>query len=205
MMTRRSCLLTALAFASLLVLGCEDSKNPLSDPQSAKGDGRLAGVWRTRNDSGDVSYYHIGCLGEKLPSGVMRVVSTTHSADGKLQAPDQYLLFPTTLGQESYLNLVAAKAEQVKQIEENGWSAAGLGSYLLFKYKFKGDALLVWAIDNEAKRKAIEAGKIKGTVEQRENDTKALFTDSSENVARFVTQAGDSLFAQEVVRLERVK
>ena len=29
-----------------LALGCDDSKNPLSDPKTSKADERLIGVWR---------------------------------------------------------------------------------------------------------------------------------------------------------------
>jgi hypothetical protein len=32
----------------LLLAGCDDSKNPLSDPQTSEPDERLAGVWRLK-------------------------------------------------------------------------------------------------------------------------------------------------------------
>jgi hypothetical protein len=205
MNTRQFCWLISMAAAGFLCPGCEDSKNPLSDPQTSKADGRLAGVWRTRNEGGDVSYYHIGFLGDNIPVGVMRVVTATHSPDGKLNPPGEFLLFRTTLGQADYLNLTAAKEEQVKRIQASGWDPAIVGDYLLFKYRVEGDKLLVWPVDGDAKRRAIESGKLKGTIEQRGDDTKVRLTDTTENLARYVASAGDSLFSQDAVRLERVK
>ena len=43
----------------LIFTGCDDSKNPLSDPTTSKPDERLIGVWRLPNKDG-VTYYHVG-------------------------------------------------------------------------------------------------------------------------------------------------
>jgi hypothetical protein len=70
----------------------------------------------------------------------------------------------------------------------------------------EGDALLLWGMDGDAKRQAIEGGKIKGVIEEREHHgSRVEFTDTTENVARFVAGAGDGLFSKDVLRLERVK
>ena len=61
-------------------------------------------------------------------------------------------------------------------------------------------------MDDNAKKKAIEGEKIKGVVETVSNGfDKIWFTDTTENVARFVSAAGDSLFSKDVMRMERVK
>ena len=80
---------------------------------------------------------------------------------------------------------------------EKGWNSEAVGGFFIFKYKIEGDTLLLWQMDDDAKRKAIQGGKIKGEG--------IGFTDTTENVARFVASAGDSLFKEEVIRLERVK
>jgi hypothetical protein len=205
MNTRRSSSLLPLAVAFLLFAGCDDSKNPLSDPQNSKPDTRLVGVWRLRGDGGEVTYYHIGPLGDKLPSSLMRVVAVTHSRNGELQPPGEMLLFPTTLGTNTYLNIAEAKEQQIKPLEEKGWNPEVLSGFLLPKYKVVGDTLLVWPADRDAKKAAIEAGKLKGVVEKQDSGNKVRFTDTSENVARFIASAGDGLFAKEPLRLERVK
>ena len=72
---------------------------------------------------------------------------------------------------------------------------------LPYRHKFDGDKLVVYEIDGEAKRKAIERGKAKGTLK----DNSAKFTDTTENLARFVSEAGDSLWATKTPgHLERV-
>ena len=60
----------------LCASGCDDSKNPLSDPKTSKADERLVGVWRDRSGDGDV-YFHVGHAGEKFPACMMRVVGSS--------------------------------------------------------------------------------------------------------------------------------
>ena len=58
-------------------------------------------------------------------------------------------------------------------------------------------------MDEEAKQKAIESGKVKGVIIVQSNPAK--FTDTMKNVARFVKEAGDSLWnTKEPGRFERV-
>ncbi len=191
--------------AFLLFTGCEDSKNPLSDPLDSKPDARLAGVWRLRGEKeGEVSYYHVGPLGEGLPAGVMCVVAVTHAKDGQLKPPGQLLIFPTTLGSNTYLNLTGGDEQHLKAIKEEGWKS--VESYLLLRYRIEGDHLLVQLMDGDAKKAAIQAKKIKGTLEKRDSGERAvLLTDTTENLARFVAAAGDSLFSKKPLRLERVR
>jgi len=182
----------------LLASGC-DSKNPLSDPQTSKADERLAGVWRDRNGDGDV-YYHVGHAGEKFPTCMMRVVGVKHSK-GNVEPPFEFLVFPTVLGDKTYLNVVLGKDDKLlKSLDEKGWKAADVDSYTFYKYKFDGDKLVLLGIDAEAKKTAITSGKVKGTVE----NNSAKFTDSSENLARFVKEAGDSLWDKTPGQLERL-
>jgi hypothetical protein len=183
----------------LLAAGCDDSKNPLSDPQKSKPDTRLAGVWRERDKNGDVIYYHVGTIGGKLPRSVMGVVQVKHLSGGDIQPPGWLLIFPAAVGDKTYLNMTDGDQEQ---IEKKGWKS--VKSYFLLKYKVEGDKLVVWRMDAEAKKQAIKAGKIKGLIEE-EDGARVVFTDSTENVARFVAQAGDGLWdTKEPLRLERV-
>jgi hypothetical protein len=196
--------LLAVTVAGLLA-GCDDSKNPLSTPQASKPDARLGGVWRLKDADGNVTYYHVGPLGEKAPASVMRVASVTHAKDGKLQEPGEFLVFPTALGENTYLN-VGGDHEKIKLLEEKGWAADTIDSYFVFKYRIEGDSLSLQMMDPEAKRKAIEGGKIKGVIETGKNGpNRVRFSDTTENLARFVTGAGDSLFSKEPLHLERVK
>ena len=184
--------------ACLLASGC-DSKNPLSDPQTSKADERLAGVWLNRGGDGDV-YYHAGHAGDKFPACMMRVVGIKHSK-GNVEPAGEFLIFPTILEDKTYLNVVIGRDDKlVKSLDEKGWKAAAVDNYTLYRYEFEGDNLLLYGIDEQAKQKAIESGKITGTVE----NNSAKFTDTSENVARLVKDAGDGLWTKEPGRLERM-
>ena len=68
------------------------------------------------------------------------------------------------------------------------------------------DTLTVQWMDSDAKKRAVEARKIKGKIEKdRDGNTRVHFTDTTENLAKFVAAAGDDLFSKDVLRLERVK
>ena len=197
--------LLVVAALSLLLTSCFDTKNPLSDPQKSKPDDRLTGVWRFRGESGEMNYYHIGHAGEKLPASLMRVVNVQHTPDGKTQS-GELLVFPTTIGDKTYLNVTEAKPPQLKLLEEQGWSDETFNEYLLIRYQITGDVLTLQLIDQEAKKRAVEGGKIKGMSEKdRDGNTRVHFTDTTENLAKFVAEAGEDLFSKDVLRLERVK
>ena len=196
-----SILLGAWLFACLLITGCGDSTVPLSDASKASPDKRLIGLWQHRHQNG-VTYYHVGRLGGKAPEGVMRVVIVSHPNSCELQEPHQLLAFRSDVGGHSYLNIASVTPEQLASILKEGWRAGLLDSYFLLRYRVDGDALLVWTMNNKAKRKAIEGGKIKGEIK---DTTFIEFTDTTENLAQFVAATGDELFSKDVVRLERVK
>jgi hypothetical protein len=83
-------------------------------------------------------------------------------------------------------------------VEEKG-QQGHQGTFL--RYQVDGDKLSIWFMDANARKQAINDGKIKGVVEQN----KSKFTDTTENLARFVAEAGDGLFSKKPLRLERVE
>ena len=195
-----------MAAVCLLFTSCADSTVPLSDPGKSKPDERLAGVWRQRGESGEVNNYRFAPAGGKLPAAVMRVAGSSRKPDGTTEQFEATLLFPTTLGEKTYLNVIEGKEEQIKLLEDNGWTPETVTSYLILRYQVTGDVLTMQGIDGDAKKRAIEAGKIKGTIEKDSSKfTKVYFTDTTENLAKFVAEAGDDLFRKDVLKLERVK
>lgn len=191
-----------LAVAGLLCASCVDSKNPLCDPLKAKTDAQLAGAWRAKMDDGGIEYYHVGPAGGKLPAGMMRAVSIVHQADGTILGRSDHLLFPTTLGENHFLNVLAVEDKDLEQLDNSGWKPDLIKGFFIVKYQVQGDTLTVWFIDADAKGRAIEAGKINGTVEK---NTK-MFTDTSEKLAAFLSAPENAkLFAEKPVRYERVK
>ena len=190
--------------ACLLIAGCDDSTVPLSDPSKASLDKQLVGLWKHDHQNG-VTYYHVGRLGGNAPEGVMRVVIVSHQNDGELQQPSQLIAFRSDIDGKSYLNLAGATQEQLTSIQQSGWQADMLDSYILVKYRVEDDGLLLWATNKDAKKKAIQDGKIKGEIKEGDGGTRIRFTDTTENLAKFVAAAGDGLFVDEPLRFERVQ
>jgi hypothetical protein len=206
MATKRILQLLSMAATCLVFTSCFDSKVPLSDPGKSKADQRLAGVWRLGNDDGTVTFYHFGRVGDRLPASVMRVVGIQHKWGGTMTQLDELLLFPTTIGDKTYLNVSDGKDAQVKLLEDKGWTAETVNAYLILRYQVTGDRLTIQWIDGDAKKRAVEAGKIKGKIEKdQDGNARAMFTDTTENLAKFVAEAGDDLFSRDVLKLQRVK
>jgi hypothetical protein len=185
----------------LLASGCEDSKNPLSDPQTSKADERLMGVWRGENE-GHETYYHVGHTGKEFPSGVMRVVRIDHR-NGRVTSPQVFFVFATAIGGEIYLNVALDRDENsARRRDQKGWKAVEADNYKFFKYRLDGEKLVMWMVNEEAKRKAIKGGKVKG---EGETSKFCRFIDTTENVARFVAGTGDSLWVMKYpLQFERV-
>ncbi len=197
MRSRKCSALLAVVAVCLFFPGCGDSIHPLSDPLKSKADARLIGEWRQRDEVfREWQCSRFEAVGDKLPQSVIRVRRVTHGSTGDKLDQD-VLAFPTTLGATTYLNVTFGDKMESKLLEENGWSSDANNGFFLFKYKVEGDALLLWQMDGDAKKKAIQGGKIKGD--------NIGFTDTTENVARFIAAAGDDLFKKKVIRLERVK
>jgi hypothetical protein len=154
----------------------------------------------------EVTYVHVGRAGDKLPSGVMRVVGIVHDTDGTMNRPVEFLMFPTTIGTNTYLNLAPGDGKQLNLLKNKGWKS--IEGYVLFKYKIEGDRLLLWKMDPDAKQRVIEDKKVKGEIREGFALDMNRLTDTTENVARFVAKEGDSLFAKEAIhaiQLDRVK
>lgn len=205
MATKRTLQLLPMVGLSLLLTSCYDSNSPLSDPQQSKPDERLLGVWRFRGEGGEMNYYHIGRGGEKLPAAVMHVVNVQHQPDGNIQRGDM-LNFPTVIGHATYLNAAECDASQLKQLQETGWNAGAFDAYYILRYRAEGDRLHLQLMDGGAKRGAIEGRKVAGKIEKdNDGNEHAYFTDTPENLARFVSEASDTLFVRDGITLERVK
>lgn len=206
MTTNRILQLLTMAATCLLFTSCFDSKVPLSDPAKSKPDERLAGGWRQRGESGEVNDYRFAPAGGKLPASVMRLTGSSRKPDGTTEQIDPMLLFPTTIGEKTYLNVCDGKEPQVKLLEEKGWTDETVAAFLILRYQVTGDTLTVRWMDGDAKKGAVEAGKIKGKIEKdQDGNDRVHFTDTTENLTKFITAAGDDLFFKDVLKLERVK
>lgn len=206
MTTKRTVQFLLVAGTCLLLTSCFDSKVPLSDPGKSKPDDRLAGAWRSRNADGSVNEYRFAHAEDKLPASVMRVTGNTRKPDGMTEPMEPLLVFPSTIDGKTYLNACDGKEQQIKVLEEKGWTPETVNVYSIFRYQIRGDTLTVQWMDGDAKKRAVEAGKIKGKIEKdKDGNERAHFTDTTENLTKFITGAGDGLFAKDGLKLERMK
>ena len=202
MRAKRLLRLLSMAAFCLLFTSC-DSTVPLSDPHTSKADQRLIGVWRIRGETGIVIDCRFAPAGGKLPASVFRVAVSRRKPDGTTEQLDPMLLFPTTIGGKTYLNVTVGKDEKMKLLEEKGWTPETIPPIFFLRYQVTEDTLTVQGIDGEAKKRAIQAGKVKG--ESFDGGFVFMFTDTTENLAKFIAAAGDDLFSKDVLKLQRVK
>jgi hypothetical protein len=204
----RRCSLLALAGVCLLMASCFDSKEPISDPQKATVDPALLGVWRKTNtdNHGTVQYCHIGRFGDKMP-GVLRAIAVTHAKSGFLSGPGEFIFFSSKVGNNRFFNVTTASQQYLHKLTQKGWDASLIQGYFLFKYELQDDTLTVWGFDKDAKRRAIQAGKIKGMIEKDKNGNESVhFTDTSEHIAAMLASPdGANLLSKEPIRYQRVK
>ncbi|MCY2989471.1 MAG: hypothetical protein NTY19_16590 [Planctomycetota bacterium] len=103
----------------------------MSDPGKSKADDRLSGNWQLRNDDGSVNDYRFAPAGGKLPASVMRVAGSSRKPDGTTEQLASLLLFPSTIGDKTYLNVTDGTEPKVKLLEEQGWTAETVNTYLI--------------------------------------------------------------------------
>ena len=157
---------------ALLLCSCwTETVNPLSDPEKPQADPKLAGVWK--NDFGALHF-------SARKDGRMDVKYVTQDSQQR-ESVENYVLFVTTLGDNSYINL----------------QGAGQKSYLILNYKINGDELTTSLMCDEEVKKALEAGKLKAQKTGSQYQAETVVTDSSENLAAFVKgQEQDKLFPE---------
>jgi len=189
----------------LLLGSCVNSKNPLSDPQKAKADDKLSGVWRKTDENGNVNYYHIGLAGEKFSKGMMRAITTAHNQDGTISEPGDLFFFTSELNGQKYLNIAIVEKDDLAKLKKDGWNAKIVQNYWLLKYSLDGDSLHFWGADNDLLEKAVDAKKIQGEVILQDIGMNVLLTDSTDNLAKFFADPANADIFKKEETYQRVK
>ena len=183
----------ALLILSLLV-ACEppESKNPISDPHTAKSDPRLLGTWMGHMDQSD-------CFLHVVPAGGARV-------DVVLVAPDRahgavtlhFSGFASTVGGKSYLNL------QRKRFDGRWADKSELEpAWILARYAFGRDGQLTLSyLDDDAVKKHVAAGELEGAVRP---DGVQLTASTASLVAFFEHAHDPKLFVSLGTRFRRMR
>jgi hypothetical protein len=188
-----------LAVSCLCLASCVFSEHPLSDPDTAKADEDLIGLWAKEGD-GETDVLAIGrATGvDGLPKGVMSTADVRIDKDGLLSASEpRPAFFVSVVGKENFMNFFT-DTEAIAVVMKDGtphrqWNAGGIKGYLLMRYEVAKDTLIMWAGHMEAAGVVgvIEGGKLTGEV-KRENGSlrSAKLTDSTENLVKFLKGGG---------------
>ncbi|MFH1022774.1 MAG: hypothetical protein V1809_05245 [Planctomycetota bacterium] len=203
---RKTNIMLAVAALAFAICSCNpESKNPLSDPSTAKHDSRLTGTWVGQVDdikSRDVVWLHISEIKGSMTKFIQ--INTDKGNDINF-----YKAFSTTIGNETYLNIKPDVPEEGFLTEEKR-AEIETSNYLLAKYAISKDGILrIWLMTN-AISKAIENGQIKGIPEKNETQgnttvhTNAEITDSSENLVTFLSTTDHQGLFGLALKLRRV-
>ena len=209
--------LPALALlSSLLLAGCfPESTNPLSTPATSTVDPRLEGVYVVHREKPDdaLSVWHLHYRGEKGASGGpalvtpwLEILNIEHPRD-KALGGTAYRVLTTHLGAHDYMSILEL-GNVVSP--ENGLVKPSAGArakmYWLARYEIGGSGVLrVWMMNTKSVEEAIKAGKIRGQVKPHKEGDDVLLTDSTEDLARFVTKSDPALlFAGKPIILYRL-
>jgi hypothetical protein len=191
-------MMTALALiaAALLLASCgpPESENPLSDPASAARDDALLGVWTFQTEDGATGYAHIVAA----PEGRTDLVFVFHDAK-KGADVSAFTFFTTAAGGRTYMNAQERARDKPGPKPDSG--------YVFARYEIAKDGALALALMDEGEAaKAVEAGRVKGTVTRGEAGSlvKVRLTDSSAGLEKFAREADAATLWKPFLTLRRV-
>jgi hypothetical protein len=188
----------------LFVAGCfPESRLSLSDPDKAKADERLVGKWQIADGKGHVLHMVISKVNRKdVPAGILE--AKFYDETGGPQEP-KLCLFTTSIDKAQYANIF--DGEVLDREKHPRWDPANVKSYMLCKYQVEKDKLTIRFLDDEACEKAIDKGKIKGTIKERKftSGKDIVFIDSRENLIQLIAKEGEKIWSPKTTEYQRTK
>jgi hypothetical protein len=145
----------AVGIIAALAMSCEPvrSKNPLSDPSGAKVDPKLVGLWTARVD-GKPMFLHV----VPHPDGQMDLLLVGDSTHGAAS-----LHYQGHLTEALGAKLLSLRGKTIPNPLEEKFELAPDWIFARYELRRDGSMALSW-MDDEAPRKAIEAGVLSGRV-----------------------------------------
>ena len=185
-----------LLFVVACLAGCPiDSVNPISPIETAEADPAIYGLWRYQSKD-EITYVHIGpefaLRSVRDPAADKqkrtRIVVVDHKTNG--MTDEAYVAHGSRIGKQRFLN--------VAQLD------GGPVGFTFVRYALADrDTLRFAAIDPDALKAAIGAGRIKGTTRGHGLSARNVITAESGEVAEFLRRQGDKLFGAQMT-LKRV-
>ncbi len=157
-----------MALACVSVTACMlQSENPLSDPAQAVRDHRLDGIWHGVMDGEEV-YLHVGHTEDQFHN----VIAVVHKENRNIES-ERYSLFVTVLGDHRFMNVITLEPKHVD-------------GYVFIRYDITDDRdLMLWWVDYESLREAVERQEIGGEIVTGALIDKVILTDDTPALAEF--------------------
>lgn len=182
----------SLLLLPLLLSSCGRVRviSPLSDPEKAKPDERLCGMWKPEkkdDEASEIAFLFIGKVGlQNSPAGIMKAMAMELDKNNNIRDLSLYF-FTTSAADERYANLFGE--DVVNPDKSPVWNKKNMRSFLLYKYKIEDHKLTIWHIDDDAVEVAVRKGQVKGKIEEG-NTTTVTLTDG-EDLLRYLKAGGD--------------
>lgn len=151
------------------------SQNPLSSPEEAVADSRLAGVWYGRSGEDTIFLHFVSGKDAR-----MDVVEVDHEKNGEAHT-NLYTMFPSVIGGRRYMNIREKKGAEKR--------------YYLARYQLSGNgALTIWMMSEKPVAGAVRNEKIAGKVTSKNSGESSTgrditITASTERLAAFVRKS----------------
>jgi hypothetical protein len=207
----------AILLSAFLLSSCAPTfglKHPLSDPDKAKPDTRLFGVWKACGEKPNALFFLIiGKSGHRdVPPGIMKLILTGINPENIAYAEEFWYFFTTSVGNNSYAHLFD-RSVVLDRAKFPIWDKRNIKMYELVKYKIEEDRLIVWFMSRDAAEAAIQKGQLKGTIEEVKTNerkweekwgkletatlTKVTTLTDAEGLSKFLADGGDKVLFPE--------
>jgi hypothetical protein len=188
-------LVVVLALLGALASGCIPSKSPLSDPEKAKPDERLIGMWISSDEKAEGTDFCFVSKPKRVAGVPPGILMWTNPAPKKGE-PAHFLFFSTVIGDSSYFNVILLREEAHIALQANrwAWNRGAIVWFGILKYDIKDNQCVVSHANMDLFNKAIAAGEIKG---KKDHNLPSL-TDTTANVSGFIADSKETLFKASV-------
>jgi hypothetical protein len=168
-------------------------KEPLSNPNEAKGDKQLFGAWKIDLPGKEPKDYDMIVIGNAdlrgAPAGLLKLVNVSNNGEEKINIGINFF-FTTFLGTENYANFL--DQDFLEKGSPQTWEKAKEKNWYLLKYSVVNDRLNIWHMDDQALDEAITKKELKGTVEEKGDlKIKSITITDSKHLLRFLSNGGD--------------
>ncbi len=185
--------LIASVLLALTAACIPETQTFLSDRAASAPDQRLAGTWYALKDH-NLLVFHFAPAAK--PGGTMTVTWVESNFNsGKNEKGSRYLVWPTRIGQRTYLNIEQTSAPGKKSPTR---------TIMQYTITPKG-VLSAHFLDSKVVAASIKSGKLAGRFKIGKYTTTAVITASRASLIAYLKRKGDSAFAKDATVVHRLK